>query len=216
MPQDYTTIRAVGEDEFVEKKSRFIGLAAPVSTVEDANAVIESVRKKHPDARHNVFAYVLLDGMTRRCSDDGEPQGTGGVPVLDVIQKEGLVGVCVVVTRYFGGVLLGASGPCARLRTRASDCHLKPRRRMQMTSCPCFGYYRPISPLWQGRYLLPQYNIQTLDSTFGDTVRLQLLIRADRASDLPTRCGNCPLERSSRSWLKSGSAIWTDWKINVD
>lgn len=181
MPQDYTTIRAVGEDEFVEKKSRFIGLAAPVSTVEDANAVIESVRKKHPDARHNVFAYVLLDGMTRRCSDDGEPQGTGGVPVLDVIQKEGLVGVCVVVTRYFGGVLLGASG-LARAYGHGARIALEAAGRMQMTSCHVLDITVPYPLYGKVGYLLPQYNIQTLDSTFGDTVRLQLLIRADRAS----------------------------------
>ncbi len=180
MPQDYLTVRGAGEDEFVEKKSRFIGFAAPVKTVEDANAVIESVRKKHPDARHNVFAYVLLDGQTRRCSDDGEPQGTGGVPVLDVIQKEGLVGVCVVVTRYFGGVLLGASG-LARAYGHGARIALDAAGKMHMTSCHVLQVIVPYPMYGKVSYLLPQYKIETLDSTFGDTVVLDLLIRADRA-----------------------------------
>ncbi|HIT95073.1 MAG TPA: YigZ family protein [Candidatus Faecivivens stercoripullorum] len=180
MPQDYLTVRGVGEDEFVEKKSRFIGFAAPVKTVEDANAVIESVRKKHPDARHNVFAYVLLDGMTRRCSDDGEPQGTGGVPVLDVIQKEGLIGVCVVVTRYFGGVLLGASG-LARAYGHGARIALDAAGKMHMTNCHVLRVTVPYPMYGKVSYLLPQYKIETLDSVFGDTVVLDLLIRADRA-----------------------------------
>lgn len=180
MPQDYLTVRGVGEDEFVEKKSRFIGFAAPVKSVEDANAVIESVRKKHPDARHNVFAYVLLDGMTRRCSDDGEPQGTGGVPVLDVIQKEGLIGVCVVVTRYFGGILLGASG-LARAYGHGARIALDAAGKMHMTNCHVLRVNVPYPMYGKVSYLLPQYKIETLDSVFGDTVVLDLLIRADRA-----------------------------------
>lgn len=98
MERDYVTIKEYAEDEFIEKKSRFIGCIQPVETAQEAESFIASVRKKNPDARHNVYAYVLKDGLTRRCSDDGEPQGTGGVPVLDVILKEGIVGICIVVT----------------------------------------------------------------------------------------------------------------------
>lgn len=112
MTGDYTTLKSRGQDEFIEKKSRFIGYAAPVTCEEEAMAFINEIRAKHRDARHNVYAYIVKsDGvLNQRYSDDGEPQGTGGIPVLDVIQKRELVNCCVVVTRYFGGVLLGASG----------------------------------------------------------------------------------------------------------
>lgn len=112
MTGDYITLKGRGQDEFTEKKSRFIGYAAPAASEEEAVAFINEIRAKHRDARHNVYAYIVnQDGVVnQRYSDDGEPQGTGGMPVLDVIQKRGLVNCCVVVTRYFGGVLLGASG----------------------------------------------------------------------------------------------------------
>ena len=106
----YRTIKERSQDEFVVKKSRFIGYVCPVKTVEEANAFIEEIKKKHWDATHNVWAYSLREGMVRRFSDDGEPQGTAGIPSLDVILKEDVVDCCVVCTRYFGGIMLGAGG----------------------------------------------------------------------------------------------------------
>ncbi|MBE7056263.1 MAG: YigZ family protein [Ruminococcaceae bacterium] len=112
MKGDYITLKQRASDEFVEKKSRFIGYACPVETEEQAVAFINEIRTKHRDARHNVYAYIVNNNgvVNQRYSDDGEPQGTGGMPVMDVIMKQGLVNCCVVVTRYFGGILLGASG----------------------------------------------------------------------------------------------------------
>ena len=106
----YTTIYEEAQASFTEKKSEFIGHIAPVSTTDEAVAFINRIKAENRKARHNVYAYVLREGNVSRYSDDGEPQGTGGVPVLDVINKSGLTDVCVVVTRYFGGILLGASG----------------------------------------------------------------------------------------------------------
>ncbi|MBC8535737.1 YigZ family protein [Feifania hominis] len=106
---EYRTVKREAEAEHVEKKSRFIGQIRPVETQEQALAFLEEVRKRHREARHNVFAYLLRSGA-ERCSDDGEPQGTGGVPVLEVLRREGLCDVCCVVTRYFGGILLGTGG----------------------------------------------------------------------------------------------------------
>ena len=106
----YKTIRGFGTDEFVERKSRFIGSIQPVSTEEEAVAFIQSVKERHREANHNVYAYVLREGQIRRYSDDGEPQGTAGQPMLNVFQRESVTNVCCVVTRYFGGVLLGAGG----------------------------------------------------------------------------------------------------------
>ena len=106
----YKTTEKEAQDEFVEQRSRFIGYVRPVKTEEEALAFIEEKKKQHWDARHNVYAYVLREGGIQRYSDDGEPHGTAGVPTLDVLLKSGVTDVCVVVTRYFGGILLGAGG----------------------------------------------------------------------------------------------------------
>lgn len=93
-----------------EKKSKFIGSAFKINTEEDAKTILEEIRKKYNDATHNCYAYITLDGKIRRCSDDGEPQKTAGVPILDVIDKNGVVGCLIIVTRYYGGTLLGTGG----------------------------------------------------------------------------------------------------------
>ncbi len=110
MDSEYKTVKKSASDEFTEKRSRFIGYVRPVKTVDEANAFISEIQKKHWDAKHNVYAYILRAGNIKRYSDDGEPQGTAGVPTLDVLEKSGVCDVAVVVTRYFGGVLLGTGG----------------------------------------------------------------------------------------------------------
>ncbi len=107
---EYRTILNEASDEFIERKSRFIGYIKPVTTQEEAVSFINSIKSKHWDATHNVYAYVLREGQVRRYSDDGEPQGTAGIPVLDVLLKENVTDCVVVATRYFGGTLLGAGG----------------------------------------------------------------------------------------------------------
>lgn len=104
------TVAGVGEDRFEEKKSVFIGAAAPVSSEEEAAEFVAQRRKAFPDARHHVWAYILSEGRSARYSDDGEPQGTGGLPMLEVLKKSGVENTVAVVTRYFGGVLLGTGG----------------------------------------------------------------------------------------------------------
>ena len=106
---EYLIPTQFGEAEFVEKKSRFIGRVWPVDTEEEALAKIQEMKKKHYDATHNCWAYIIRDGAVR-FSDDGEPGGTAGMPMLQVLQREGLFNVVCVVTRYFGGVLLGTGG----------------------------------------------------------------------------------------------------------
>lgn len=107
---NYRTVEKEACAEFTEKKSRFIGYIKPVSTQDEAIEFINKIKSKHWDAKHNVYAYVLRDGQIRRYSDDGEPQGTAGIPVLDVLLKEELTDCVVVATRYFGGILLGTGG----------------------------------------------------------------------------------------------------------
>ncbi len=106
----YITLGKSGEARFEEKKSVFIGYARPVKTEEEANAFIKEIKSKHSDATHNVYGYVMRGGILCRYSDDGEPSGTAGKPVLDVIKKSGVDDTAVVVTRYFGGTLLGTGG----------------------------------------------------------------------------------------------------------
>ena len=106
---EYLVPTAFGKDEFVEKKSRFIGRIWPVETEEEALQRIQEMKKKHYDATHNCWAYIIRDGAVR-FSDDGEPGGTAGMPMLQVLQREALYNVVCVVTRYFGGILLGAGG----------------------------------------------------------------------------------------------------------
>ena len=106
----YITVKNPSHFEYEDKKSVFIGQAMPVSTEADAIAFIDSVKKRYPDARHHVYAYVLRENSTMRFTDDHEPQGTAGMPVLDVIRKNGVTDVVIVVTRYFGGTLLGTGG----------------------------------------------------------------------------------------------------------
>ncbi len=106
----YKTVKADGEALIVEKKSKFISTVKPVLSDEEAQEFLAEMRSKYSDATHNVYAYVIDENNIFRYSDDGEPSGTAGMPVLDTIRKEGIVDVAVVVTRYFGGTLLGTGG----------------------------------------------------------------------------------------------------------
>ena len=143
---EYRTILNEASDEFIERKSRFIGYIKPVTTQEDAVSFINEIKSKHWDATHNVYAYILRDGQIRRYSDDGEPQGTAGIPVLDVLQKEGLTDCVVVVTRYFGGILLGGGG-LVRAYSHAAKLAVDAAGVIKMSmcvraECECdYGYY---------------------------------------------------------------------------
>ena len=108
--QSYITVKNPASFEYEDRKSVFIGHACPISSESDALAFIESVKKRYPDARHHVYAYVLRENSIMRYTDDREPQGTAGMPVLDVIRKNGCVDLVIVVVRYFGGTLLGTGG----------------------------------------------------------------------------------------------------------
>ena len=134
MNKDYKTVANEASDEFVEKRSRFIGYVKPVRTEEEAVAFINQKRSEHWDARHNVYAYSLREGNIKRYSDDGEPSGTAGMPVLDVIVKNEIYDVCVVVTRYFGGVLLGTGG-LVRAYSQGSKIALESGGVVLMQSC---------------------------------------------------------------------------------
>ena len=110
MKDRYKTVKNTASAEIVEKRSRFIASVKPVESEQEAVEFINELRKKYWDASHNVYAYILEDNGVMRYSDDGEPSGTAGMPVLDMLKKEGITNTAVVVTRYFGGILLGTGG----------------------------------------------------------------------------------------------------------
>ena len=137
--EDYLVPRGVGQAEYIEKKSRFLGGVYPVTSEQEAKEILERVRKQHYDARHNCWCYILKSGQ-KRYSDDGEPQGTAGQPMLNVFEREGVVDVLCVVTRYFGGILLGAGGLCRAYTKAAKDAldaagisRMQPWLRQQIT-----------------------------------------------------------------------------------
>ncbi|MBR0113448.1 MAG: YigZ family protein, partial [Clostridia bacterium] len=106
----YKTVKKADSEEYIVKKSRFIASVKPVTSQDEALAFISEISKKYWDATHNVYAYSIREGGVKRFSDDGEPQGTAGIPALDVLEKSGVTDCAVVVTRYFGGIMLGAGG----------------------------------------------------------------------------------------------------------
>lgn len=174
----YTTVYEYAKDSFTEKKSEFIGHICPVTTPEQAAAFIERIKSENRKARHNVYAYVLREGNVSRYSDDGEPQGTGGVPVLEVINKAGLTDVCVVVTRYFGGILLGASG-LARAYSTACSMAVAKARKMVMCSCSRISFECGYDLYGRISYILPEYEVKTEGENFADKVSMSLLVKAE-------------------------------------
>ncbi|MEG1630820.1 MAG: YigZ family protein [Hydrogenoanaerobacterium sp.] len=175
--QGYKTIYEAAEDEFTEKKSRFIGYIAPVASEEDALSVISVRKTLHRDATHNVYAYTLRGGIAR-CTDDGEPQGTAGVPALEALQKAGVTDVCVVVTRYFGGTLLGTGG-LIRAYSQAAAQALKAAKQRLMLPCTVLELSVNYSLYGKAARLLPQYEALVLQSDFGEEVTLRVMLKSE-------------------------------------
>ena len=150
--EEYKTLYSISQDEFTEKRSRFIGYAAPITSEEEALRFIALIKKRHWDAKHNVYAYVLREGQIRRYSDDGEPQGTAGIPVLEVLTKGDITDAVIVVTRYFGGILLGggglvrAYGHAASIAVKASGIEKRILCDKVFVSCD-YGQYGRVQPL---------------------------------------------------------------------
>ncbi|MGN0617024.1 YigZ family protein [Ruminococcus flavefaciens] len=180
---NYLTISENAKASFIEKRSEFIGYISPVKTNDEAVAFINSIKAEHRKAKHNVYAYILREDNISRYSDDGEPQGTAGVPVLDVLKKRGLTDVCVVVTRYFGGILLGGGG-LVRAYSHAASLACDAAHIMDMCLChrlkitADYGMYGKIS------YLLPNYDTITVDSDFGSDVTLEILVLSEKLDAL--------------------------------
>ena len=185
MAETYTTIAKVAEIEFVERKSVFYGYAAPVKTEEEALALVKERRALMPDATHHVFGYHMKGGILARYSDDGEPQGTAGMPVLEAIRKSGADDALVVVTRYFGGILLGAGG---LVRAYAHTAHLALESAGIVTyesyaeleiTCSYSDYQKYLAQL-------PRFGAVMDDTDFSDRVTIRFAVKKHLADDVRT------------------------------
>ena len=175
---EYITLRREAETTFTERKSVFIGNARPVKTENGAMEFINRIRKKYGDATHNTYAYMLADG-TARYSDDGEPQGTAGIPILGVIKKAGFTDAVIVVTRYFGGILLGAGGLVRAYSASARDAVEKAEIAVyahytEFTIRCSYSDYQKLIPIKE------EFEVKEDSSEFTDTVLLKLAIKNER------------------------------------
>ena len=176
---EYLVPTQFGEDEFYEKKSHFIGRAWPVETEEEALQKIQQMKKQHYDATHNCWAYIIKDGAVR-FSDDGEPGGTAGMPMLLTLQREGLYNICCVVTRYFGGTLLGAGG-LVRAYTRGAKIAIDAagrsmKRVWSVLYIPCpYNYYERL------KLETEAFGGIIRDTQFGAEVELEILIAREQS-----------------------------------
>lgn len=176
MLEKYKTVYEGGEGEIEEKKSRFIATVQPITSEEEAIAFIDGLRKKYWNATHNCFAYVIGEQFQiQRCSDDGEPSGTAGKPMLDVLLGEEIHNVAVVVTRYFGGTLLGTGG-----LVRAYQSATKTGLENSTVIEKCLGKRIRIITDYTGlgkiQYILGQRKLNTLDTIYTDQVEIEVLI----------------------------------------
>ena len=205
--EDYRTIRGTAIGEYEEKKSRFIAQLSFADSEEKAVAFLEQVRAANRTARHNVYAYRLREGSRERYSDDGEPAKTAGTPALEVLQHSGLTDLIVVITRYFGGVLLGAGG-LVRAYTQGAVVALKAAQVVELL--PSCQYLCEVAyPLWDKvQYALKSLPVQLLSSEFTTAVGFTLLIRqtdAQSVLDTLTRVTDGRIEtlleeESYRAW----------------
>lgn len=194
----YRTVRQEGCGEYEVKRSRFLCYVKPVRTPDEAAAFIASVKQKHWDARHNCSAYRLREGDLKRFSDDGEPQGTAGMPILDVLEKQDVTDVCVVITRYFGGVLLGAGG-LVRAYSHSASLALEAGEVIEMV--PCAECRITCDYTLYGRIpsLLAEHDGRETGSDFTDRVSVTFLLpeeklEAFRAKLTELSSGQCGVE----------------------
>ncbi len=200
MNDSYLTIRSTGSDEVTIQKSRFIGLAAPCSSEEEAQAFIRSIREKYRDARHHCYAYVIgLNSGIMRYSDDGEPGGTAGMPMMDVLKNEGIVNCCVVVVRYFGGILLGTGG-LVRAYTQGCKIALQAASVVRM-ELSVLRQCRVSYAAWnQIQYALQNLPVILDDVEYSDAVQFRICTRKKDMEETVRSLDN----------LTDGKAVWSD------
>ena len=201
MVESYKIVYEGADGELVEKKSRFIAQIRPVASEEEAFAFIEEVRKKYWDARHHCYAYIIGErAQTARCSDDGEPSQTAGKPMMDVLAGEGLHDVCAVVTRYFGGTLLGTGGLVraysGAVKEALLNCSVVEKKlgvQLEVTAD-----YNSVGKI---QYIAAQMGITALESAYTDRASFTYMVPEEQAEDFEAKlteatAGRAVLHRS--------------------
>lgn len=204
-----------GEGEIEEKKSRFIAHIQPVESEEEATAYINEMKKKYWDARHNCSAFVLGDNQElTRCSDDGEPSGTAGRPMLDVLLKEGLHNVVVVVTRYFGGTLLGTGGLVrayqGAVQEGLANCTILEKLHGQILHVTTD--YNGVGKV---QYLLGSEQIAVLDSEYGENVCLKLVVELSQKESIEKKLIDATNGKARLEWKDPVAFGLVDGKVEI-
>ena len=180
----YITIRDFGEDSFVEKKSEFIGYAKRCESEEEAKAFVSEIKNKHKQATHNCFAYVIGENMgIQSYSDDGEPQGTAGIPILEVMKKSNVTDCAIVVTRYYGGILLGTGG-LTRAYTKGASIALKAGGIVEKVNGVRLLFHMDYDMLGKIQYKCNENNWYIEDTEYTDKVVVHILAEIEKASDI--------------------------------
>jgi len=195
---EYQTVANEASAEFVERRSRFIGYAKPVKTEEEAVLFINSIKTKNWNATHNVYAYCIRQDQVKRYSDDGEPQGTAGIPTLDVLVKTGVTDVVVVVTRYFGGILLGAGG-LVRAYSHSASIALQQAKIITMRSCVLAEMDCDYNQYGKLASLIPESGGVVDHADFTDTVKIKFHLDDENMPEFEQKladatCGQCKAE----------------------
>lgn len=203
MEQYYSVLKECS-GELVEKKSRFIGYISPVQNESEANLFLNKIREKHWDARHNVYAYVLKNGISKS-SDDGEPHGTAGVPILNVIKNNNLYDTIIVVTRYFGGILLGTGG-LLRAYSQAATLAISNAQIVTFKFSNIFKLTCKYDQYNKILSVLENFNAKVDESTFLDDINLKFHVQVEKTEDLKNSllkvtAGNLNLELLSSDFL---------------
>lgn len=194
----YRTVAGAASASFVEKKSEFIGNISPCKTEEEAIAFIQEIRRQHRRATHNCYAYILRDNNTVRHSDDGEPGGTAGAPMLEVLKKEGLTDVCCVVTRYFGGIMLGAGG-LVRAYTEGAKIAVDAAQIKEMRMAEQLRLNLDYSLYGKIGAALSELDVRVCKEDFAADVTLTVYIAEEKSRELSARltdicCGKIIIE----------------------
>ena len=206
MLTEYRTVYIGNDAEIVEKKSRFIATVQPVHSEEEALAFIEKLKKQYWNATHNCFAYVIGERFqTQRCSDDGEPQGTAGKPMLDVLLGEEIHDVVVVVTRYFGGTLLGTGGLVRAYSKAVQEGLAASKIITKMYGCK-LGIDTDYTGLGKIQYILGQRGVTILNSEYTDKVKLEVLLPIDEVEKVTAEIiegtnGQAGIEKEGDCWF---------------
>ena len=196
--KSYKTVAEAATASFIEKKSEFIGNIAPCKTEEEATAFIQEIRRQHRRATHNCYAYILRDNNIGRHSDDGEPGGTAGAPIFEVLKKEGLTDVCCVVTRYFGGIMLGAGG-LVRAYTNGAKIAVDAARIKEMRMAQHMRLTLDYSLYGKIGAALSEFDVRVCSEDFAAEVTVTLYIAEEKSRDFSARltdicCGNIAIE----------------------